>query len=231
MTADATPYDAWARDWLDTQRRAWQAWLDGDLASPPAGDPADALAGWLDGEAASLGGEVGERLLDQGRLFLQLAEALGQSLAEAARAGTPPDWPAVFDSMLDRVRATLEPDPDGTPHPAGALGGLLDAWGEVARGLDLPENAAPAVYVTALHAYGARLADVQRDALDRLRHELDEQHADGAIITSLRTLYDLWVDVSEAAYAEAAASEGFASAQAELVHALCRLHPATRSAR
>ena len=88
---DAAAYDDLARRWLETQQQAWQAWLGGVAMAPPPIDPAAALAGGFD--PATPGGEVAERLLGQGRQFLQLAEALGESLATAARDGTPPDWP------------------------------------------------------------------------------------------------------------------------------------------
>lgn len=227
---DRTPsYDDWSRQWLEGQQQAWRAWLGGEVAAHPAADPAAALSGWCD--AATPGGEVAERLLTQGRQFLQLAEALGEGLAAQARDGTPPDWQALFDGTLAKVRATLEPNGDGNAHPAGALGGLLGEWQKLAASFGLPQpqeggGAAMAAYAAALQGYAARLADIQRDALDRLKHELDEQHAAGATITSLRGLYDLWVDASEAAYAEQAQARAFAAAQAELAHALCRLHAA-----
>jgi hypothetical protein len=229
MSDPTSPYEAMSRQWLQDQQRAWQAWLGGDTTTHPAGDPAAALAGWCD--ASTPGGEVAGRLLDQGRQFLQLAEALGETLTAQARDGTPPDWRAVFDDTLARVRATLEPDADGDAHPAGALGGLLGEWQKLASGFGLPQpqaggGEAMTGYITALHGYAARLADIQRDALDRLQHELNEQHDAGATITSLRALYDLWVDASEAAYAEQAPTEAFAAAQAQLAHALCRLHAA-----
>jgi len=225
--SDPTPsFDDWTRQWLAGQQQAWSAWLGGDAAAHPASDPAAALAGWFD--AGTPGGEVAERLLAQGQQFLQLAEALGETLSARAGEDAPTDWQAVFDATLARVRATLEPNGDGAFHPAGALGGLLGEWQKLATdlGASLDGHDATAAYLAALNAYAARLADIQRDALDRLKRELDEQHASGASITSLRALYDLWVDASEAAYAEQAPSRAFAAAQAELAHALCRLHAA-----
>ena len=229
MSDPTDSYDDWARHWLEGQQRAWQAWLGGGSGASPAGDPAEALAGWLGDDDAVPGGELGGRMLAQGRQFLQLAEALGESLTEATRGDGATDWQEVFDATVERVRATLDPG-GGSGHPAGALEGLLDEWRRVAARMELPvgaDDGGPmAAYLAALHAYTARLADVQRVALDRLHAELNDQHRAGGTITSLRALYDLWVDASEAAYAEAAVREPFIAAQANLAHALCRLRAA-----
>jgi len=233
MTDDTPSYDAWARQWLEGQQQAWQAWLGG-AAAAPAVDPAHALGAWLGGEQAALGGALGARLVAQGQQFLQLAEALGEGLTAQVQAGEPPDWQALFDTTVARVRAALAPDADGPAHPAGALGGLFEEWQKVAARSGLPPlpgvppEATPVLtaYAAALQAYGACLAQVQHDALDRLQRELTDQHAAGGSITSLRALYDLWVDASEAAYAERATTPAFVAAQADLAHALCRLHRA-----
>ena len=228
---DAAAYDDLARRWLDGQQRAWQAWLGGDPSAHPAADHVAALAGGLDA-GATLGHDVAARLLTQGQQFLKLAEALGELLAEQAGRDEPPDWQALFDTMIARATAALAPGDDGSAHPAGALAGLLDAWRDAAAacGLPAPDDATAAAsaagYAAALQAYAGALAEIQRDALERLRRELNDQHAAGGTITSLRALYDLWVDASEAAYLERAATPGFAALQAELAHALCRLHAA-----
>ena len=229
MDDPTSSYDDWARDWLECQQQAWQAWLGGDAAAPDA-DPTAALSAWLGEEGAALGGEVGARLVAQGQQFLQLAESLGESLTNQARDGTETDWQAVFDDTFARVRASLVPDDAGEAHPVGALGGLLQEWQKMAARMGLPATpaAGPAAttYVTALHAYGTQLADIQRDALERLQLELNDQHAAGGAISSLRALYDLWVDASEAAYAEQATTPAFVKAQSELAHAFCRLQQA-----
>ncbi len=236
MTDQANSYDDWARTWLQSQHQAWQEWLGGNAAEAPGADPTAALTAWLGEEGSALGAEVGARLVAQGQQFLQLAESLGESLAEQAQGGTETDWQAVFDDTFARVRAALVPDEVGESHPVGALGGLLQEWQKMAARIGLPAtpaaDAGPAAttYVTALHAYGAQLADIQRDALERLQQELNDQHAAGAAVTSLRALYDLWVDASEAAYAEQATTPAFVSAQSGLAHAFCRLQQVTLDA-
>lgn len=238
MTDPTPSYDDWARTWLESQQQAWQAWLGGDTVTAPDADPTAALGAWLGEEGSALGAEVGTRLVAQGQQFLQLAESLGESLAAQAKGGTETDWQAVFDDTFERVRAALVPDDAGEAHPVGALGGLLQEWQKMAARIGLPAtpsmaaDAGPAAttYNTALHAYGTQLADIQRDALERLQQELNDQRAAGGAITSLRALYDLWVDASEAAYAEQATTPAFVSAQSGLVHAFCRLQQATLDA-
>ncbi|HEY5720191.1 MAG TPA: poly(R)-hydroxyalkanoic acid synthase subunit PhaE [Gammaproteobacteria bacterium] len=231
MTEQQTSYDDWARSWLESQQQAWQALLRQGTPAAGLGDPEAAFADWLGG-SASLGGDVGARLVAQAQQFLQLAEALGTVLAEPPPAtGDAQGWQALLDTTFTRLRTALESaDAD---LPGGTLGGLLDAWQQLTARIDLPAGSAEApagpaqaAYLAALQAYGTRLTAIQAEALERLQRELAEQFAAGGRIGSLRQLYDLWVEASEAVYAEHAVTAEFAAGQAGLAHALCRLHQA-----
>jgi len=254
MTEQNTSYDAWMTNWLEEQQGLWQAWLGptGD-GEQPAAAAVDGFSAWLGG-GDPLAGEIGERLVGQGRQFLQLAEALGTALTEQLEAGADaPDWQRIFTATVEQVRTMLDASDDGQV-PGGALVGLLDEWRKIAARYELPSGDGAAAsgavpsqlgdYLAALHGYSTELIEVQRDALDRLQRELDQQFSAGGSITSLRELYNLWVDASEAAYAEHAVTERFVTRQSELAyaehavterfvtrqselaHALCRLHAA-----
>ena len=69
-------------------------------------------------------------------------------------------------------------------------------------------------------------ASIAYDASRRLAEALVASDPGTPPITSLRVLHALWIDCGEAAYAEAARREEFASAQAELLMALVELRAA-----
>ena len=69
-------------------------------------------------------------------------------------------------------------------------------------------------------------ASIAHDASRRLAEALVASDPGASPITSLRELHALWIDCGEAAYAEAARREEFASAQAELLMALVELRAA-----
>lgn len=75
----------------------------------------------------------------------------------------------------------------------------------------------------ALAAYNALMARVSQDAHARFQARLAEREAPGRQLTSVRALFDLWVDAAEDAYAEAALSPDYRKAYGELVNAQMRL--------
>jgi hypothetical protein len=73
-----------------------------------------------------------------------------------------------------------------------------------------------------------RLAStIAADASRRLSTALAESGPATPPITSLRDLHALWIECGEAAYAQAAHTEEFAAAQAELLGSLVELKAAT----
>jgi hypothetical protein len=69
-------------------------------------------------------------------------------------------------------------------------------------------------------------ASIAHDASRRLAEALGASGPEAPPITSLRELHALWIECGEAAYAEAARREEFATAQAELLMALVELRAA-----
>ena len=78
-------------------------------------------------------------------------------------------------------------------------------------------------FQAALQNYSAILAKAGRQAIDRLQDKLAEASEPGRGIDSLRALYDVWVDASEEAYAEAALSDEFQVVYGDLVNSMMRL--------
>jgi poly[(R)-3-hydroxyalkanoate] polymerase subunit PhaE len=75
-------------------------------------------------------------------------------------------------------------------------------------------------YHRALQAYGMAFRDLGMDALNRLQRRLAERREP---ITTLRGLYDLWVDCSEEAYLELVSTDSYAEVYGRMVNALMAL--------
>lgn len=74
-------------------------------------------------------------------------------------------------------------------------------------------------YQAALQEYNEQFTKIAMNSVDRFRETLLAKGGDDAI-TTLRGLYDLWVDVCEEAYAEQVFTEEYSAAHGKLVNAL-----------
>ena len=75
-------------------------------------------------------------------------------------------------------------------------------------------------YHDALRAYKLAFAKTALSSLDSVQKRLQEMHAEGHNIESLRALYDMWVDASEEAYAGFAMSDEYQVVYGDLVNSL-----------
>ncbi len=75
-------------------------------------------------------------------------------------------------------------------------------------------------YHDALRAYKLAFAKTALASLDSVRNRLQDLHAKGEKIESLRGLYDLWVDASEEAYGDFATSDQYQVVYGDLINAL-----------
>ncbi len=137
--------------------------------------------------------------------------ALGESLRAAAGPAAPgPE--AVLQMLASGYRGLFAPSGFAaagmTPHAPAADG-----------------SAAFLRYQRATSRWSDLTSRIALEAGRRLAQALEQQ--DAPPITSLRELQALWIDCGEAAYGEAARSDEFAAAQAELLMALVELRAAT----
>ena len=198
------PEGATMTDWLDSWRRAapfpqadWQTWFAG-LGAPPglATGPlpgTGATGPWPDLGAAAAA-------------YTALARELAR-FAELARSTAPP--PAA-----------------GPSAAAGAAAGVSEELAAFARRLfsqALPRwpgaDAAFPEWARALENFNAVLAEAAREAATRYGALLRGESAP----TTLRGLFDAWIDCAEAAFQSAAHTERYASAQATLINEFATL--------
>lgn len=80
-----------------------------------------------------------------------------------------------------------------------------------------------ASYQQALQNYMAAFSGQGADAMQVLRERLAQLASEGATITSLRELYDLWVDVSEEVYHQFAMSDHYQRLYGEMINSFVAL--------
>jgi class III poly(R)-hydroxyalkanoic acid synthase PhaE subunit len=78
-------------------------------------------------------------------------------------------------------------------------------------------------YHRALQAYGMAFRDLGTETLSRLQKRLAESAERQEPVTSLRALYDVWVDCSEEAYLELVSTDSYAEVYGRMVNALMAL--------
>lgn len=78
-------------------------------------------------------------------------------------------------------------------------------------------------YQRALQAYGMAFRELGMETLSRLQKRLTERAERQDPVTSLRGLYDLWVDCSEEAYLELVSTDSYAEVYGRMVNALMAL--------
>ncbi|HRD71477.1 MAG TPA: poly(R)-hydroxyalkanoic acid synthase subunit PhaE [Aquimonas sp.] len=82
------------------------------------------------------------------------------------------------------------------------------------------------VYLAVMQRYGQKMQAVQVEGMRRFEQRLQAHSAPDKQLKSMRAVFDLWVDASEEAFAEAALAEDYRHLYGELVNAQMRLRAA-----
>jgi hypothetical protein len=233
-------------------QRYWGAWAEAMRAAVPGAGADAGLQGWrdamdawtrqaapADGFAQALGHanrqagdwyalmqQVAARFAGREHTARDVAEAWKQALGVQ---GDP------FQGLLQGMRgAGLEDLQQWSERAAPWLQGLR---GEAVAMLGLPAfgftrehqerlqalGRAQLRWQDALGDWNALMARASRDAFDRFESRLAAHEEPGRQLTSVRALFDAWVDAAEDAWAELALSPEFRRAYGELANAQMRL--------
>jgi class III poly(R)-hydroxyalkanoic acid synthase PhaE subunit len=248
--------DKWAeatRQYWDAWRGLWQQGIDaatqGAQASTSAAPPDPIQA-----------------LMDQGKLFLRLGEALAAALQRSGDAlRSAEQWQQVFTTAADAWRTGLGASAPDVAGLSTAWKLPFDTWSRTVSSASLfpgdfleqfkPETWAgdlhkhlerflsvPGLgytrewqeegqefarlgleYQRALQDYLALFQRLNLDTFERLQRRLVELGEADEPITTLRGLYDTWVDCSEAAYFDLVNTEAYGETYGRLVNALMAL--------
>lgn len=153
------------------------------------------------------------------------AELLKIVDGDAAGAGAGPALAAIRRMLeVGTDYAGLAADPWRSPPTGADLSGSYWQLFMPSAAPKLPAQLpAEAVSARMQRATAAMMRHAQAIAVDasrRLRDALAENETEATPITTLRALFELWVECGEAAWAAAARREDFAEAQAEWLAAL-----------
>lgn len=78
-------------------------------------------------------------------------------------------------------------------------------------------------YQRALHDYTATYGEIGVKSVEALQQQLEQREANNEPISSLREMYDLWVDSCEAAYGEYVSTDKYGAIYGQLVNSLMAL--------
>ncbi|HRF42709.1 MAG TPA: poly(R)-hydroxyalkanoic acid synthase subunit PhaE [Candidatus Competibacteraceae bacterium] len=110
---------------------------------------------------------------------------------------------------------------------------IAETWCETAASLgmgteaisdELRQSEAWRSYQSTQSEYLSLLEGAARDALDRMEQRLNELANTGKTITSLRELYNLWVDCNEETYGQMLRKPAYAAINGQLINSLLRCY-------
>ncbi|AHK80011.1 hypothetical protein M911_13580 [Ectothiorhodospira haloalkaliphila] len=265
--ADSNPFAP--DEWLDAQRKYWDAWLDmsrkamGGQSNQPNW-PQGLDQWWQIASQGMPGGnnQMMDQMMQMSRNYFAMAEnfykgANGQT--DATQAVT--QWLDQMTSAFKNMGLGQAPGKDINPFwqmpmdtwsragssfmpmPGDFMQALRPAarppYGDVVqeqmdRFLSVPgvgytresqeqyQDLAKLMmeYQQAMQQYQQAFAKVGLDSVDRFRARLDDAGRQDTPITSMRALYDEWVDVSEEVYGEFVMSEEYAKVYGDMVNSL-----------
>ncbi|MFP4080042.1 MAG: class III poly(R)-hydroxyalkanoic acid synthase subunit PhaE [Ectothiorhodospira sp.] len=270
--ADSNPFKP--EEWLEAQRRYWDAWMDMSRKAMGAGgetqDWSQALNQWWQAAAPGLpqgSASALEPMLQMSRNYFSMAENLYRNAGGQGGDGAKDAVHTWLDQMTEAFRQMSAGQMGGKdmhafwqmpmdtwrrasssfmPMPGDFMQALRPAarppYGDVMqeqmdRFLSVPgvgytresqeqyQNLARLgmEYQQATQNYQAAMARVGLDSVERFRARLDDAGRQDKPITSLRALYDEWVDVCEEVYGEFVMSEEYARVYGEMVNRLMAL--------
>ena len=233
-------------DWADAQKRfldAVSAFGGGHGATQPTPDPWQrAIDFWWQGMQSAVPDRdraLYENLVRQSGAFYAVSEQFSRLLAAMSAAQGAPDWESVLKQQMEawKAQAAVSEDP--------ALRGLLAVWQlpadtwqrtqslfSISPGMAVPGHSQEIQdriragarlwdeYQHALQDYRASLSSITVAAINRLHERILALGAAGKGLTSLRQIFDLWIECSEAAWAEAVFTEEYGRRYGRLVNAL-----------
>ena len=138
-------------------------------------------------------------------------------------------WQQVMDSMGMGAFKTMPSMPDMASNSEAWQEQMQKMLGLSGLGGTIPQDSQAklaeltATYQKAMQDYMGAFSGQGVDSVQALRERMEQLSKDGANITSLRELYDLWVDVSEEVYQKFAMSDRYQEVYGEMVNSFVAL--------
>jgi ribosomal protein L29 len=248
---DQSAFSFGKEPWSEAGRQYWEAWYglwrQGVQSAEQHGAPPDepwgrAFEDWWHKVTPIVPGapaELLQGLMEQGKAFLRLGEELAASAGSPHLTGIGTAWKLPFDTWSRTVSSASVFPGDFLEHlkPEGWTRAADDLHRNLERFLSVPglgytrewqeqgqELARLGLnYQRALQEYLSLFQRLNLDALNRLQAALAQGAETEKPVTTLRGLYDVWVDASEAAYLDLVGTESHAQAYGRMVNALMAL--------
>lgn len=249
------PKAAWMPDWQSMQKQFFSAWTDAARGgAAPAMPVHEGFDAWLKlFNNRDSGNEVLDRVVGSAKQFAdfmqgvigqlattkpELASASGiREALEKAFGGFAPNGNPVLDALRsvssegargfeDMFREFMK---TAKPLEADARSWMsLPAFGYSRESQERKQAMAQALvdYNDQNTAYQTLMFKASRLGLDKFESKLAERSEPGREITSMRGLYDVFVDAAEEGYAEVALSDEFREIYGRLVNAQMRVRQA-----
>lgn len=184
-----------------------------------------------------------ELVLRQARAYLAFGDqvqSLTNRLNETVDAET--DWGEALRQHFDELKAAIAAsaqNPSANPELARLWLLIAETWSEAATALGVAADAFPEAlrqsevwrtYQRTQNDYFNQLRDTATEALDLMEQRLNELAAAGKTVSSLRELYNLWVDSNEETYGRMLRSSAYSELNGRLLNTLLRCYAARQEA-
>lgn len=173
-------------------------------------------------------------LIDQARGYLAFGDqvaAMCQQFQGASEQGA--DWGAMLRENFAQFKTAITQsaeDPNVNPELARLWNQTLDLWQQTATALGFVppasgENSAWQAYREVQNQYLDMLRNAAKGALDLMEKQLTERADNHQMISSLRELYNLWVDCNEKTYGQMLRGSAYAELSGRLFNSLLACSP------
>ncbi|CAA6819897.1 MAG: Unknown protein [uncultured Thiotrichaceae bacterium] len=135
-------------------------------------------------------------------------------------------WQQVMDSMgmgAFKAMPDMASNAEAWQEQVQKMLGLSGPGGTIPQDSQAKLAELTATYQKAMQDYMGAFSGQGVDSVQALRERMEQLSKDGASITSLRELYDLWVDVSEEVYQKFAMSDRYQKVYGEMVNSFVAL--------
>jgi hypothetical protein len=244
---EAREAPSWGEEWMDANRRYWEAWnsvfrqtqdSSGGSTRPDWAEPLEQWFKLMAPPMPPTSRDIFDRLTEQATAFQQFGEQLSATLGQfgGSADGLAACWKLPMDTWSRTASsASVFPGDFLESHKPDVWNQLADGFHrDLERFLSVPglgytreaqEEGRELIrlaleYQRALQSYAATFRTIVPETLTRLQQRFAER---GEPVTTLRALYDLWVDASEEVYLELVATEDHAQAYGRMVNALMAL--------
>lgn len=246
------PKAAWMPDWQSMQKQFFSAWTDaarsGAAPSMPVHEGFDV---WLKlFNQQNSGNEVLDKVVGSAKQFAEFMQGVvGQLATTRPDLTTPAAMREALEKAMGGMTAHKNPVIDAlrgiSSEGAKGFEDMYREWMKLAKPLEADARAymhmpafgmnresterqqalmqAFADFQEQNSRYNAVMFKASRLGLDKFESKLAERSEPGRQITSMRALYDLYVDAAEEGYAEVALSDEFREVYGELVNSQMRV--------